>query len=82
MVGLTKRALSCKARFVGAQAVQGLRAPPTQSCGSSGPCRLQPLGAVLGGPLRDPAASTVLHATDQLAFALVRYGAEHDFPRH
>lgn len=29
----------------------------------------------------DPAANTVLLAADQLAFALVRYRAEHDIPK-
>ena len=29
----------------------------------------------------DPAATTVLHAADQLVFALVRYRAEHAIPQ-
>ena len=37
--------------------------------------------AALGGPMHDPAANTVLHAVDQLVFALVRYRAEHGIPQ-
>ncbi len=29
----------------------------------------------------DPAANTVLHAADELVFALVRYRAEHQIPQ-
>lgn len=37
--------------------------------------------AALGGAMSDPAANTVLHALDQLVFALVRYRAEHRIPQ-